>query len=140
MIGKPVIEQCFKWTRNGVKKTKKTISSKCKRPSLAVPTTDSTLETGENQDESHLYATITKESKQTKKQRRSLSNDSDFSASDTAVEETGVLSVELHAYQTVNLELHENSAMLKEIRTRSENNDGQIIDETSGSKIYDEVG
>lgn len=125
------------------------LSVKCKKSGLATPATDKTLEAGENPDEPHVYATIKKDRKDVA-QRRSpscTSNDSDFSASDNVIEETGVVSVELHAYQKDDLESCEEFAVpLKAVRlfdTQQGCSDHriqvQLIDQTSGSRIYDEI-
>lgn len=107
------------------------------------------LDADKNPEESHLYATICKnrEAPKGKRSQSHTSNDSDSSASDNVIDDTGVVSVELHAYKLVALESHKQSSVLEEINLHSvrnsihgsDRNAGHVLDQTTGCCIYDVV-
>ncbi|KAK4007977.1 hypothetical protein OUZ56_013136 [Daphnia magna] len=144
-MDKRSIWRCFKWTRKKVRKTRKVLTEKRKKKRVAKINVE-VLDASKQPEEPHLYATISGNRK-AKRSPSHTSNDSDFSASENAIDDNGVVSVELHAYQSVALESYKTPSMIEEVNLHavtnltygSEKNVGQLLDQTTGCCIYDEV-
>ncbi|KAI9553931.1 hypothetical protein GHT06_019202 [Daphnia sinensis] len=148
-VDKRRVWRCFKWTRKKVKKTRKMLTEKRKKKRVAKVNVE-VLDTSKQPEEPHLYATISGNRKgQTSNRSPShTSNDSsDFSASENAIDDNnGVVSVELHAYQSVALESYKTPSMLEEVNlhagtTVSCGSEKYVeqLDQTTGCRIYDEI-
>ncbi len=113
-LTKPFVGRCFKSARKGVKRSRKIISRTFIKKSPSSAPNAETAEACENSEGPHIYATVTKHKNETKKLRRdsqktsdsASSSSSDSSSDEQGTEEkgSGMISVELHAYETVGLE------------------------------------
>lgn len=145
---KPFVGRCFKSTRKGVKRSRKTLCRTFIKKSPSSAPNAETVEACENSEGPHIYATVTKHKKETKKLRRnsqeisdSSSNSSSDSSSDNENETegkgSGMISVELHAYETVGLESVRSTTMGNVPSLN--NQDCSSNTEKLNNGIYDEV-
>lgn len=137
--------------RKGAERSREVVSKKLKKQPSSTSNAE-TVEVDEKSDVPHVYATVSKSRKDAKHTPSSSESNSDSSSDSDSENETegndkGVISVELHAYQSVGLVAYHPTPLecvtLDDAAVIPQHCEGNhtysLTDYTTGCSIYDEV-